>query len=164
MLTFLNTNIINNERLNSLVMVSADIFKSREVYTGDHTLTAFRILAYWGFHHRDTIEDQVLFLEMCADELKANMEMYDAAVLLLNPTVPNFFQVGFDLDEASILSAKLTEANYVFDPDDIQSMMTWAGFQRRRISGGVYKIYLRLREVTLQDGQIVDFKEFAHHA
>lgn len=164
MLTYLNTNIINSERLNNLVSVSTDIFKSRGVYTGDHTLTAFRILAYWGFHHRDTIEDQVLFLEMCADELKANMEMYDVAVLLLNPTVPNFFQVGFDLDEANILSTKFTEANYVFDPDDILSMTTWVGFQRQRVSGGVYKIYLLLREITLQGGQVVDFKEFAHHA
>lgn len=164
MLTYLNTNIINNDRLNSLVLVSSNIFKSRDIYTGDHTLTAFRILAYWGLQHRDTIEDQVLFLEMCADELKANMEMYDVMVLLMNPTMQNFFQVGFDLDEATILSARFTDANYVLDPDDILAMTKWVGLSRQRVSAGVYKIYLRLREISVQGGQVVDFKEFAHHA
>lgn len=164
MLTYLNTNIINNERLNNLVTISGTIFKSRDIYSGDRALTAFRILGYWGLNHRDTIEDQVLFLEMCADEIKANMEMYDVLVLLMNPIAPNFFQVGFDLDEASILSSRFTDADYVLDPDEIIKMTTWVGISRRRVSAGVYKLYLRLRDITIQGGQVVDFKEFAHRA
>lgn len=164
MLTFANTNIINNNKLFELAMTSADIFKTRDVYTGDMGLTQFRILAYWGLFHRDAIVDHVLFLEMCADKIKEDREIIDLTVLLLNPVTPNFIQAGFDIDESAILSTKFTESNYVLDPDDIQKIISWLCYSQSRVRHGSYKLWLHVTKVLRETGEVIDFKNFARFA
>lgn len=164
MLYFSETNIINNPKLSDLALTSSDIFKSRGVYTGDVTLTQFRILAYWGLFHRDKIEDPILFLESCADKIKEDHELIDLTVLCLNPSTANFMQAGFDLDESTILSTKFKAANYHFDPDDIQKIISWVGFTQSRVRHGSYKLWLHVTKVQRENGDTIDFNNFARFA
>lgn len=164
MLLMTETNIINNNKLTDLWSASADIFKSRGVYTGDVALTQFRILAYWGLFHRDAIEDPVLFLEMCADKLKEEPALFDLTVLCLNPDKSNFMQAGFDLDESIILSSRFREANYVLDVDDVHKIISLVGYTQSRARHGSYKLWLHLTNLQKETGEVVDFKDFARFA
>tara|TARA_Y100001960_G_C14469653_1_gene726193 strand:+ start:226 stop:720 length:495 start_codon:yes stop_codon:yes gene_type:complete len=164
MLVYANTNIINNDKLRNLLTLSTEAFKSRNVYSGDLSATAFKILAYWGLYHRDAIEDKILFLEMCADKLAAEPDMFDVAVLCMNATVDNLVQAGLDYDEAPIISTWFTAANYVLDPDHVLKFAQWTSVGRVRINGGAYKLQQRISEIYKETGAVVDFKDFAVYA
>tara|TARA_Y100001956_G_scaffold26604_1_gene26406 strand:+ start:1804 stop:2298 length:495 start_codon:yes stop_codon:yes gene_type:complete len=164
MLVYVNTNIINNDKIRNLVSLSTETFKSRNVYSGDLTSTAFKILAYWGLYHRDTIEDNILFLEMCADKMAAEPEVFDVAVLCMNASVDNLVQAGLEFDEAPVISSWFIGADYVLDPDHVLKFAQWTSVGRVRINGGAFKLHRRINEIYKETGAVVDFKEFAMHA
>ena len=159
---FTETNIINVPKLRELATLSAPLFKSRGVYTGDHTLTEFRLLAYWGLYNYDRIDDHILFLEGCSDKLVSCSLLIDAAVLYMNCNTMNVLGCCNDINKAIKVNGTML-GNYIVDVDTIDSIIAVLPAGSEALNG-MLRLRTHVQQIHKNENRIIDFSAFSKFA